>query len=275
MAMGSRNGNRVPGEENKEVMQQDLVHDQVRQEASALVKRVAEGYSALQNLMEQNPWLADEMDAEDRERKRAVDNKLRKGLEKANDAPRCRWVSQGGTSCGSPQMRNHIYCYAHRQMMEARALALRLPALEDANAIQIGLMRIQKALVDDTISVKKAGLLLYSMQLAITNVGKTTFGQANDEELVMELVDEEQALMDEKRPEPVEWKPSAEMLRNKNLAEKSPDHADVSESGERIAPKTERDRSWVELPVSVLKTDMVSGSFDAPSLAPRAPACSG
>ncbi|HEY2169679.1 MAG TPA: hypothetical protein VGJ30_08650 [Candidatus Angelobacter sp.] len=43
-------------------------------------------------------------------------------------------------------MKKHIYCFAHRQMMEARALALSLPAQEDANAIQIGIMRIQKAL---------------------------------------------------------------------------------------------------------------------------------
>ena len=43
-------------------------------------------------------------------------------------------------------MKKHIYCFAHAQMMEARALALSLPAQEDANAIQIGIMRVQKAL---------------------------------------------------------------------------------------------------------------------------------
>jgi hypothetical protein len=68
-----------------------------------------------------------------------------------------------------------------------------LPAAEDANAIQVGLMRIQKALIEDTISTKKAGLLLYSMQLALTNVGQTTFGQAKDEEMVRDTVDEEEA----------------------------------------------------------------------------------
>jgi hypothetical protein len=57
----------------------------------------------------------------------------------------------------------------------------------------MGLMRIQKALIEDTISTKKAGLLLYSMQLALTNVGQTTFGQAKDEEMVRDTVDEEEA----------------------------------------------------------------------------------
>jgi len=74
---------------------------------------------------------------------------------------------------------------------------LMLPAAEDANAIQVGLMRIQKALIEDTISTKKAGLLLYSMQLALTNVGQTTFGQAKDEEMVRETVDEEEAFSEE------------------------------------------------------------------------------
>ncbi len=198
MTTGSMNGNRISENEKKEVIgREELVREQVRQEASALVKRVAEGYSAIRSLMEQNPWLTQEMDTEDRERKRAFDEKLQQGLRRANDAPRCRWVRQDGTSCGSPQMRNHIYCYAHRQMMEARALALRLPAAEDANSIQVGLMRIQKALIDDTISAKKAGLLLYSMQLAMTNVGQTTFGKAADDDLVTETVEEQDAIREE------------------------------------------------------------------------------
>ena len=197
MATGAMNGSRVSDNENNEVMRRDLVREQIRQEASALVKRVAEGYSALRSLMEQNPWLTQEMDAGDRERKRAFDEKLQQGLRRANDAPRCRWVKQDGTSCGSPQMRSHIYCYAHRQMMEARALALQLPAAEDANSIQVGLMRIQKALIDDTISTKKAGLLLYSMQLAMTNVGQTTFGKAADDDMVTDTVEEQDAIREE------------------------------------------------------------------------------
>lgn len=198
MATGSMNGNKISDNENNEGMRrEELVREQVREEASALVKRVAEGYSALRSLMEQNPWLTQEMDAQDRERKRAFDEKLQQWLRRANDAPRCRWLRQDGTSCGSPQMRSHIYCYAHRQMMEARALALQLPAAEDPNSIQVGLMRIQKALIDDTISTKKAGLLLYSMQLAMTNVGQTTFGKAADDDLVTDTVEEQGAIREE------------------------------------------------------------------------------
>jgi hypothetical protein len=127
--------------------------------------------------MRENPGLKREAQTPDEVRQQAIYQRLRTNLQHAKLAPRCRWVKQDGTTCGSPQMRNYIYCYAHRQMMEARTLMLRLPAAEDANAIQVGIMKVQKALIEDTISMKKAGLLLYSMQLAMTNVGQTTFGR--------------------------------------------------------------------------------------------------
>jgi len=166
---------------------------QVRREAAELVRKLGQSYQELTSLLQQNPEFARHVTdgtAADEE----IYRKLRRNLERADAAPRCRWVKQDGTGCGSPQMRKHIYCYAHKQMMEARAQTLRLPALEDANAIQIAVMRVQTALIDDTISERKAGLLLYSLQLAMTNNVHTTFGQAEDGELVTEMVNEEEAL---------------------------------------------------------------------------------
>jgi hypothetical protein len=160
--------------------------------AGALAVKLAHTYEELTRLLERNPGMKRQMtEGEGKEEK--VYQKLKQRLKMADMAPRCQWVRQDGTSCRSPQLKQHIYCFAHRQMAEARTLMLMLPAAEDANAIQVGLMRIQKALIEDTISMKKAGLLLYSMQLALTNVGQTTFGQAKDEEMVRETVDEEDA----------------------------------------------------------------------------------
>jgi hypothetical protein len=135
--------------------------------------------------------------AQDRQSARgreAYERIRQESLARASAAPRCRWVKQDGTACRCPQMRNDVYCFAHRQMREAHTLMLRLPAQEDANAIQIGLMQVQKALIEDRISTKKAGLLLYSMQLALQNVGRVTFGQAKDEEMLTETVTEEEAI---------------------------------------------------------------------------------
>jgi hypothetical protein len=90
-------------------------------------------------------------------------------------------------------MKNDIHCYAHYQMRHARSEKLWLPALTDANAIQLAVMLVQRALIDGEISEKMAGLLLYSIQIAAANVGKTTFGQAN-EEMVTEIGDEDEVM---------------------------------------------------------------------------------
>jgi hypothetical protein len=166
--------------------------ERVRQRAETLVRRIGETCDELDKLAEENPGLVGRVARSAEEHKDAY-LRLKARLTLADMAPRCQWVRQDGTSCGSPQMKQHIYCFAHMQMAEARTLMLMLPVAEDANAIQIGLMQIQKALIEDRISMKKAGLLLYSMQLALTNVGQTTFGQAKDEEIVRETVDEEEA----------------------------------------------------------------------------------
>jgi hypothetical protein len=184
--------------ENQEYQQQQFEQqEEVQQQAQALALKLAQTYEELTRLLERNPGVKRQM-TEGATKEDKVYQKLKQRLKLADMAPRCQWVRQDGTSCRSPQMKQHIYCFAHKQMAEARTLMLMLPVVEDANAIQVGLMRIQKALIEDTISMKKAGLLLYSMQLAMTNVGQTTFGKAKDEEMVRETVDEEEALSNQR-----------------------------------------------------------------------------
>ena len=167
--------------------------EHIQQRAEALAVKLAQTYEELTRLLERNPGMKRQI-TEGESKQDKVYQKLKQRLKLADMAPRCQWVRQDGTSCGSPQMKRHIYCFAHLQMAEARELMLRLPPPEDANAIQIGIMRIQKSLIEGTISTKIAGLLLYSMQLALTNVGQTTFGKAKDEEMVRETVDEDEAI---------------------------------------------------------------------------------
>jgi hypothetical protein len=183
-------------QDQKQEQRQNLVTPE--QQARALALKLAQTYEELTRLLERNPEVKREI-TEGSGKEDKVYQKLKQRLKMADMAPRCRWVRQDGTSCRSPQMKQRIYCFAHMQMSEARELMLRLPPPEDANAIQIGLMRIQKSLIEDTISTKKAGLLLYSMQLALTNVGQTTFGQAKDEEMVRETMDEDEAFSEEAR----------------------------------------------------------------------------
>ena len=193
MAQGTMNGKPFTTNEHEAHQQREVEqHEGVQERASALAVKLAQTYEELTRLLERNPRVKRQI-MEGTAREDKVYQKLKQRLKLADMAPRCQWVRQDGTSCRSPQMKQHIYCFAHMQMAEARELMLRLPPPEDANAIQVGLMRIQKAVIEDTISMKKAGLLLYSMQLALTNVGQTTFGQAKDEEMVRETMSEEEA----------------------------------------------------------------------------------
>ncbi|HKR96694.1 MAG TPA: hypothetical protein VJW55_15060 [Candidatus Angelobacter sp.] len=223
------NGKQLTDKELEEHQRQQMEQEQrIRQRAEALVRRIGETCDELDRLAEENPELVGRVKGGSEEYKDAY-LRLKARLSLADAAPRCRWVRTDGTSCGSPQLKKHIYCFAHRQMMEARALALSLPALEDANAIQVGLMRIQKALIDDTISTKKAGLLLYSMQLALQNVGQVTFGQVKAEELVRETVDEDAALSSQHSAVSQNQTPTTETRRHGE--EKSLPRMDAEERG--------------------------------------------
>jgi hypothetical protein len=183
-------GQRMSEEEYQEHRRQiEEAEQRSQDEAARLVRQLSEAYKAYSEFMEQNPGVCQRVgDAEAREHE--LYEKLRRNLEKADEAPRCEKVREDGTICGSPQMKGYRYCYAHERMAAARAEKLELPPLEDANAIQMAVMLVQRALIDDEITEKKAGLLLYSLQIAASNVDKTTFGEEEDEYLVTEAPEE-------------------------------------------------------------------------------------
>ena len=157
MACGTVNGKPMTTNKNEDHQRQEVEEQEAtQQQAEALALKLAQTYEELTRLLERNPGMKREI-TEGEAKEDKVYQKLKQRLKMADMAPRCRWVRQDGTSCRSPQMKQHIYCFAHKQMAEARDLMLRLPPPEDANAIQVGLMRIQKALIEDTISTKKAG----------------------------------------------------------------------------------------------------------------------
>jgi len=159
--------------------------EQAQIEVWRLVNDLGQAYKVCSEFMEQHPeYPYQVMDAQAREHE--LYQKLRWNLDRADRTPRCEKVREDGTVCGCPQMKGYRYCYAHERMLQARPLKLELPALEDANGIQMAIMRVQKALIDDEISEKKAALLLYSLQIAASNVKNTTF-TSKDKEVVTEM----------------------------------------------------------------------------------------
>jgi hypothetical protein len=87
-----------------------------------------------------------------------------------------------GAHCGSPAMRHHRFCYHHKRQREqrialsaenarnSRNLPLTLPVLEDASSIQLTLTQIMRLLAAGQIERKTASLMLYSLQIATSNL---------------------------------------------------------------------------------------------------------
>ncbi len=97
--------------------------------------------------------------------------------------PLCNHMKANGVWCGSPALRGHSYCHFHHQWREtkpnlkpeAQPPAVELPLLEDANAIQVALQRVMQAILDGRLDNRKAGLLLYALQTAASNLKNTFF----------------------------------------------------------------------------------------------------
>jgi hypothetical protein len=95
------------------------------------------------------------------------------------NVPRCQHIKVNGTQCGSPALRNRRLCFFHdrirreRSKIAADVSAPRrfdLPLLEDANAVQIALMKVIQMLGSGRMDHKTAGLMLYALQTASANL---------------------------------------------------------------------------------------------------------
>jgi hypothetical protein len=181
------NGKEISDEQYEEMLRREAL---AREQASALLRRMTDSYRELTEFMQQNPGIVQPVNSNAEQMQQALYQKLRQNLQRADASPRCCWIKEDGTPCLSPKMRTNDYCFAHMQMSEAKPKKFRLPAAEDANGIQMAIMEVQRALIDDEISEKKAGLLLYSLQIASTNLERTTFGE-NPKEMVTDCVYEE------------------------------------------------------------------------------------
>jgi len=106
--------------------------------------------------------------------------------------PICHHLKEDGVYCGSPALNGRNYCYFHlnlrgRRLKSARARrrgdnsSLNLPFPEDMHAVQVSLAEIMWAIAEHRIDHKDAGLLLYSLQQASTNLNQTPRWQGQRE----------------------------------------------------------------------------------------------
>ena len=114
------------------------------------------------------------------------------GLE---NVPRCQHVKVNGTQCGSPALRSRRHCFFHDRIRREQAKIaanasgprrFELPLLEDANSVQVALMKVIQMLASGTVDHKTAGLILYALQTASVNLRTTDFEVENVSDIVID-----------------------------------------------------------------------------------------
>ena len=99
---------------------------------------------------------------------------------------RCEHIKTNGTQCGSPALRGKRFCYFHKRWRDTRIdvndtrdrlgrSLVDMPVLEDAEAVQVSLMQIMRLILSRQVEPKTAGLLLYALQTASSNLRRTHF----------------------------------------------------------------------------------------------------
>jgi hypothetical protein len=95
----------------------------------------------------------------------------------------CQHIKKDGSQCGSPALRNLQFCFFHdrcRPLIQDVSGSAQypsapffLPRLEDANSIQRALAKVCQNLLHRRLDPKKAGVLLYAIQLASSNLARS------------------------------------------------------------------------------------------------------
>jgi len=102
----------------------------------------------------------------------------------------CQHMKISGDRCGSPALRDQQFCRFHKCCRPATVdvsisaavppAPFLLPVLEDAPSIQLAITQVCEHLLEKRLDTKKAGILLYAMQVASSNLGRLNVNQSRD-----------------------------------------------------------------------------------------------
>jgi hypothetical protein len=92
----------------------------------------------------------------------------------------CTHIKVNGIRCGSPSLRQEVFCYFHQRMIRGvrtppKSRLHPIANFEDEEAIQASLMEVVNALVRNHIDVPRARLILRALSIAVRNASKTHF----------------------------------------------------------------------------------------------------
>jgi hypothetical protein len=84
----------------------------------------------------------------------------------------CQHIKANGVGCGSLTLRKQSFCHFHQQWrpMTLTGTKIALPLLEDAASIQLAITQVTHLLLNFMIDYKTAGLVLYGLQVASSNL---------------------------------------------------------------------------------------------------------
>jgi len=112
-------------------------------------------------------------------------------------APPCQHIKTNGTQCGSPALKDNQFCYYHQQCRPATfnyrgmyhdytEIEFHLPAFEDVHSIQFTLRQVTELILRHKLNDKEAGLLLYALQIASSNLKRLERQEPKPEQVVTE-----------------------------------------------------------------------------------------
>jgi hypothetical protein len=92
----------------------------------------------------------------------------------------CTHIKVNGIRCGSPSLRQEVFCYFHQRMIRGvrtppKSRLHPIANFEDPQAIQASLMEVVNALVRNHIDVARARLILRALSIAARNATKVRF----------------------------------------------------------------------------------------------------
>ena len=148
--------------------------------AGQLLKKLGECFAEYKECLEHDPRLVEKALAFD-EMNQKIFNKMRNSIDRANNAPRCRYPKAKGGTCQAPRVRGKKYCLMHEMLEEARPEKINLPNLGDAYAIHGAIAKGAQGVVDGKLDYKQASILGYYLQLALSNVKHLKFEDEPEE----------------------------------------------------------------------------------------------
>ncbi len=97
--------------------------------------------------------------------------------------PECRHIMPSGRKCTSPALRSQAFCYYHTRVHRLQVRPSRsagepaeenlvFPVIEDRCSMQLALAQVLNALGSSRLDPRRAGLLLYGLQIASQNVDR-------------------------------------------------------------------------------------------------------